>query len=112
MSGKELTWKTGLFLVLPGLLVYGCLRERADLVRVELAQRAYFKSLHSPDVTALTLVGQVSNGHLVHKHITDTAALQQWRRRAKYLRPVRSSGRLSFVHSPLRPGASQWSCYV
>jgi hypothetical protein len=92
MSGKELTWKTGLFLVLPGLLVYGCLRERADLVRVELAQRAYFKSLHSPDVTALTLVGQVSNGHLVHKHITDTAALRQLRSLAPPSPPRRLYG--------------------
>jgi hypothetical protein len=89
MSLKEFGWKTGLFLLLPGLLTYSCLREQEDLVRIEAAQRACLKALYSPTVTTLLLVGQVPDGHLVHKRITDTAALRQVRSLAQYLRPVR-----------------------
>jgi hypothetical protein len=89
MSRKEFVWKTGLVIVLPGLLTYGCLREQNDLMRVEVAQRACLKALYSPTMRALIIVGQVPDGHLVHKRITDTAALRQVRSRAQYLRPVR-----------------------
>jgi hypothetical protein len=58
-------------------------------VRIEAAQRACLKALYSPTVTILLLVGQVPDGHLVHKRITDTAALRQVRSLAQYLRPVR-----------------------
>lgn len=58
-------------------------------MRVEVAQRACLKALYSPTITALIIVGQVPDGHLVHKRITDTAALRQMRSLAQYLRPVR-----------------------
>lgn len=89
MGHKEFVWKTGLFIVLPGLLTYGCLREQNDSMRVAAAQRACLKALYSPTMTALIIVGQVPDGHLVHKRITDTAALQQLRSLAQYLRPMR-----------------------
>jgi hypothetical protein len=74
MSLKEVGWKTGLFILLPGLLTYGCLREQEDLVRVEAAQRTCLKALYSPTVTTLLLVGQMPDGHLVHKRCPAASA--------------------------------------
>lgn len=89
MRVQEFIWKTGLFIVLPGLLTYGCLREQNEIRRAEVAHRACLISLYNPAVTELTIIGQVQDGHLVHKRITDTAALRQFRSLARYLRPVR-----------------------
>jgi hypothetical protein len=65
------------------------LREQDEIRRAEVARRACLNSLYHPTVTALTIIGQVPDGHLVHKRITDTAALRQLRSLARYLRPVR-----------------------
>jgi hypothetical protein len=89
MSPKEFVWKTNLFIALPGLLTYGCLREQNERARAELPQRACIKSLYRPIVTTMTILGQVQDKHLVHKPIINTAALRRLGNLAQHLCPVR-----------------------
>lgn len=89
MSIQEFLLKTCLIIVLPGVILYGCLRENEALVTEQKAHRTCLNSLHGSSVTMMTIVGQADDGHLVYQHIADAAALQQLRVLAKGLRPVR-----------------------
>jgi hypothetical protein len=94
MSIKEFALKTSLFILLPLLLIYGCLRIDEDTAADQKARRACIKSLRSPATSAITIVKWVSDtnssaGYFVRKRIRDTAALQRLRVLASELRPVR-----------------------
>ena len=77
-------------IVLLGLPVYGCLREQEAIARTQAADRACLQSLPRSPVTAMTVVGQEDEGHLVYKRTADPAALEKLRRLAQRLRPVRT----------------------
>ncbi|WBA43022.1 hypothetical protein [Hymenobacter canadensis] len=89
MSIQEFLLKTCLIIVLPGVILYGCLRENEAFVIEQKAHRTCLNSLHGSSVTMMTIVGQADDGHLVYQHIVDASALQQLRVLAKGLRPVR-----------------------
>ena len=82
-------------IILLGLPVYGCLREQEAIARTQAADRACRQLLPRSPVTAMTMVGQADEGHLVYKRTADPAALEKPRRLAQRLRPVRT-----------RPGAT------
>lgn len=89
MSAKEFLLKTCLFIILPGLVIYGCLRENERLTREQVACRACLQALHSSTVKEMTVVGHADDGRLVYKPTADTTALRTLRILAKGLRPVR-----------------------
>jgi hypothetical protein len=94
MGIKEFALKTSLFILLPLLLVYGCLRENESIEADQKAHRACIKSLRSPATNAITIVDWVSDtnssaGYFIRKQIRDTAVLQKIRVLAGELRPVR-----------------------
>lgn len=89
MSIQEFLLKTCLIILLPGVILYSCLRENEALVIEQKAHRTCLRSLHSSSVTMMTIVGQADDGRLVYQHIVDTSALQRLRMLARRLRPVR-----------------------
>lgn len=93
MGIKEFSWKTGLFVVLPALLVYTCSREREQEAIGQADCRTCAESLRKPGLTALTLVGFPDSNYaapnLRRMRITDPAALRQLAVLASKLRPVR-----------------------
>lgn len=93
MGIKEFSLKTGLFIVLPALLVYTCSREREREATGQAACRTCAESLRKPGLTALTLVGFPDSNYaapnLRRRRITDPAALRRLVALARNLRPVR-----------------------
>ncbi|WP_426490453.1 hypothetical protein [Hymenobacter sp. 102] len=89
MSVKELLVKTGLFILAPAFLVYSCLRLNEDVVLQRAADRLCIRSISSPSLTSLTVVGQADDGRLIYKSTSDTSTLQQLRKLAKKLSPIR-----------------------
>lgn len=89
MSAQEFLSKSCLFILLPALLIYGCLRHNEDLTIQRVAERACLRALISPAVTSIIVVGQANDGHLVYKSTADTTTLRKLRDLAKRLRPVR-----------------------
>ena len=77
-------------IVLLGRPVNGCLREQEAIARTQAADRTCLQSLPRSPVTAMTVVGQADDGHLVYKRTADPAALGKLRRLAQRLRPVRT----------------------
>lgn len=93
MGIKEFSLKTGLFIVLPALLVYTCSREREREATGQALCRICAESLQKPGITALTLVGFPDSNYaapnLRRLRITDPAALRRLAALASSLRPVR-----------------------
>lgn len=95
MSPKEFIFKTCLFIILPGMLIYSCHRLNEEVAIDQAAHRACIESLRRPAVESITLIKWVSSprqdgsGHFVRKCITDSVALYKLRVLAKGLRPVR-----------------------
>jgi hypothetical protein len=94
MGIKEFSLKTGAFIVLPMLLIYGCLRERESSALNDAAQRACMKALCGPATKAVTIVQWVSDtnssaGHRIRIQILDTTALRRLRMLASEMHPVR-----------------------
>lgn len=89
MGAKEFLLKTGLFLVVPGVVLYSCLRENEAIDLSQAAQRSCLRSLTSSTATALTIVGQADDGRLLYQPIADVAARQKLRALATGLHPVR-----------------------
>jgi hypothetical protein len=88
MGAKEFLLKTGLFIILPGLVLYSCLRENESIVLGQAAQRACLNSLASSTDTALIIVGQADDGRLVYQPVADTAAKRRLQELATQLRPI------------------------
>jgi hypothetical protein len=89
MSAKEFLFKTCLFILLPGLLIYGCLRENEVNSIDRVAYQACIQSLHNPTVTEMIVVGQADDGRLVHKCTAEPTTLRKLRLLAKGLHAVR-----------------------
>ncbi len=89
MGAKEFLLKTCAFIVVPGVVLYSCLRENEAIDRSRAAQRGCLHSLANSTATALTIVGQADDGRLVFQPIADMAARQKLRALATKLRPVR-----------------------
>lgn len=113
MSAKEFLLKTCLFIILPGALIYGCLRENEVITIGQVAHRACIQSLHSATVTEMVIIGQADDGHLVYKRTADTTTLRKLRALAKGLYPVRvqpGAYRPSLRRYRLRLGNSRDTC--
>lgn len=94
MGVKEFVLKTSLFIVLPLLLIYGCLREQESLAIDRKAHLGCIKSLRNPAIKMITIVNWVSDtttgaGYFIRKRIVDTTAVRKLRILAGELRPVR-----------------------
>lgn len=94
MGIKEFSLKTGAFIILPLLLIYGCLRENEGIVIDQAANRACIKRLRSPAARAITIVEWVSDtnssaGHNIRRQIVDADMLRRMRALAGELHPVR-----------------------
>lgn len=78
MSLPEFALKTCLFLLLPGLIGYGCLRLRQEGALVNVKERTCLTCLQHATPTAMTLVGQADEGRLLHKQVLDPVVLRQF----------------------------------
>ena len=90
MSTAAFFLRIGVVTVLLGLSAYGCLREQQAIARTQAVDRACLHALPRATATALTVVGQADEGHLVYKRTADPAALEKLRGLAARLRPVRT----------------------
>ncbi|RPD45289.1 hypothetical protein DNI29_18050 [Hymenobacter sediminis] len=78
MSLYEFTLKTCLFLLLPGLIGYGCLRLQEESTLAKTHERTCLMCLQQATPTAMTLVGQADEGRLLYKQVLNPAVLRQF----------------------------------
>lgn len=87
MSVPEFVLKTCMFILLPGLIGYGCLRLHEENALTKAKERTCLSCLQDSTLTAMTLVGQADEGRLLFKQIDNPAVLRRFQVLAQGLRP-------------------------